>query len=92
MEETPFNPNNSTDTKLVFLINRETGEFRLFNYYFILDFQTNTVFWIENDTLIPVCIGYRNKNNWYFKGMGTVKVHTDPFVAVFKVLFYILKY
>jgi hypothetical protein len=92
MEETSFNQSKSTDTKVVFFINRDTGEFRLFNYYFLLDFQTNTVFWIGNDTLIPVCTGYRDKNNWYFKGMGIVRAHTDPFVAAFKVLYYILKY
>jgi hypothetical protein len=81
-----------TSTKVIFIINRDTGEFRLFNYYFILDFRTYTVYLKGNDNLIPVCTGNHHKNNWYFTGMSIVRVHTDPFVAIFKVLFYIFKY
>jgi hypothetical protein len=91
MEETPFNQSNSVDTKVIFVINRDTGEFALFNNNFILDFQSNTVFLIRNDILIPVCTGHRDNNNWYFKGLGIIRSHEDPFVAAFKVLFYIFK-
>lgn len=75
------------ETKVIFVINRDTGEFILMNKYFKLDFLTNTVFWIEDNTSIPICEGYYKNGLWYFQGLGAQESQKDPFVAVFKLLF-----
>ena len=84
------NPKGLVNTKVVFTINRETGEFIILDHYFKLDSQINTVFLIENDYQVPVCTGYCIKDNWCFQGMGITTTNTDPFVAIFKLLFHIL--
>ena len=58
----------------------------MFGRYYKLDFQTNKVFLIENNTLTPVCIGYYDNNIWCFKVGGLIRKHEDPFVAAIKLL------
>jgi hypothetical protein len=77
----------SIEKKVIFIINRDTGEFILMNKYFKLDFLTNTVFWIEDDTLIPICKGYYKNGLWHFQGLGAKESQKDPFAAIFKLLF-----
>lgn len=84
MDKTLENPDNLTDTKTIFLINRETSEFTVLKRNFILDFLTNTVFLIEGNITKAVCVG--NNGIWHFKGMGAVGTHADPFAAAIKTL------
>lgn len=86
MQEISIRQNQSAYPKTIFLMNRETGEFILFGGFYRFDFQTNTVFRIENDSLTPVCTGYFENNIWYFKGRGKFEMHKDPFVAAMKIL------
>ena len=92
MEETSIIRQIFDSPKFIYLINRETGEIWLFGHYFCLDFQSNIVFKIENNTITPACFGQLVNNLWHFRGPGLMSSHKDPFVAAFKVLYYAHKY
>ena len=86
MDKTLENPDNLANTKTIFLINRETGEFTVLNRNFILDFFTNTVFLIESSFPKMVCFGYHDNGLWHFKGMGASGTNADPFAAAIETL------
>lgn len=92
MKAIQLNQEVSYDGRLVYLINRYTGEILISNHYFYLDFQSNIVFQIENNTIIPVCFGRFDNDLWHFRGLGIMNSHKDPFVAACKVLYYGQKY
>lgn len=92
MEKTQYNQDISYNGRLVFLINRDTGEILIYDHYFYLDFQSNIVFQIENNTITPVVFGRFDNNLWHFRGLGIMNTHKDPFVAACKVLYYGQKY
>jgi hypothetical protein len=86
MKESQSKPDNLKNIKIIFMINRETGEFKWLDNYYILDTPSNIVFLIKDDIPIPVCMGHYDQNIWYFKGKGHAGSHADRFVAAINAL------
>lgn len=64
MEEIPFT--QEINGRLIYLLNRDTGEILFFNHYFCLDFHSNIVFKIENNIKVPVVFGCFDNRLWHW--------------------------
>lgn len=92
MEETPLSEEILAVGRLVYLVNRDTGEIWLSNHYFCLDFSSNIVFKFDDNLITPVCFGSLDSGRWRFRGFGVMVSHEDRLVAALKVLYYAFKY
>ena len=91
MEETRMSQESLANGRLVYLVNRDTGEIWLLDHYFCLDFESNIVFKLDNNYITPVCFGRFDGGRWHFRGLGVMISHEDRLVAALKALYYAFK-
>lgn len=81
-----------TGLKIKAVIDRETGEFVLFNFRFRLHIQDNKASLMECDGGVLIFTGYWSENIWCFEGTDFVREAQDPFIAVIQILYDVLQY
>lgn len=81
-----------TGVKIKVLIDRETGEFTLYNSRFRLDIQDKKAFLMDYIGTGPLLTGYIRGNVWCFEELEYVREDQDPYVAVIQILYDILQY
>lgn len=75
-------------------IDRETGEFDLFDNHLKLIIQNNqaNLIEIENNEEISICASYQHDENWYFEEFDIIRKDKDPFNAVIQLFYDILRH
>jgi hypothetical protein len=81
-----------TGVKVKIVIDRETGEFVLFNSRFRLVVQDDKAYLMDYIGEGPLFTGYLRGNVWYFEELEYVRKDQDPYVAVIQVLYDVLQY
>lgn len=81
-----------TGLKIKMVIDRETGEFVLFNSCFRLSIQKNQASLMEWDGGTMVLTGYLRGGIWCFEEFDFVRKAKDPYIAVIQLLYDILQY
>jgi hypothetical protein len=81
-----------TGLKIKVVIDRETGEFVLFNTRFKMDFQDKKAFLSDDNGQSPLFTGYLRGNCWRFEEHGYVNENEDPYVAALQMLYDISHY
>jgi hypothetical protein len=81
-----------TGVKIKVVIDRETGEFVLFNSRFRLDIQDDQAFLMDRYGDNPLSIGHLYGSCWFFEGPDCIREDEDPFCAVIQFLYDIVQY
>ncbi len=81
-----------TGLKIKVVIDRDTGEFVLFNSRFRLNILDNQAFLMECDMGIEIFTGCRRGNVWCFKEFDFAGEDQDPYIAVIQILYDVGQY
>jgi hypothetical protein len=81
-----------TDLKIKVVIDRENGEFVLFNCRFRLDIQDKKAFLKVYNNEKSLFTGYLCETLWYFEAYDCRREGEDPYIAVIQMLYDILQY
>jgi hypothetical protein len=76
-----------TGVKIKVVIDRETGEFVLFNSRFWLDIWDDQAFLMDRYGDKPLFIGHLYGNYWFFEGHDCIREDEDPFSAAIQFLY-----
>jgi hypothetical protein len=81
-----------TGLKIKVVIERETGEFVLFNCRFRLDIQDKKAFLKVYRSEKPLLTGYLCQNRWCFEENDCRREGQDPYIAAIQMLYDIFQY
>jgi hypothetical protein len=81
-----------TGVKIKIVIDRQTGEFVLYNSRFRLIIQDDKAYLMDYIGEVPLLTGYLRGDVWYFEELEYVREDQDPYVAVIQVLYDVLQY
>jgi hypothetical protein len=93
MKETlTYDKPNWTGGPVKVVIDRDTGEFDLYDTRFTLKLQYNVAALMMDNEEVPVCVSTLRGNIWHFEEMGIVKEDSDPFNAAIQIACDIVEY
>jgi hypothetical protein len=78
--------------KIKTVIDRETGEFVLYNSRFKLDIQDNKAYLSDINGETPIFTGYLRGETWFFEEQDYFSENEDPYVAAIQMLYDIIQY
>jgi hypothetical protein len=81
-----------TGLKIKVVIDRESGEFVLFNSRFRLDIQDKKAVLVDFDSGNPICTGFLCDDCWFFQELDYSRSHNDPYAAAIQILYDIIQY